>query len=74
MKKLFINHARFLTLPVVISAGVQMISSYRDGQLGSKEAGEIILAGVLLILLLFPAYLVLRAVWRKIFVQKAENQ
>lgn len=71
MKKLFINHTRFMALPVVISAGVQMISTYRDNKLDIKEAGEILLTGTALILLLFPVYLVLRAVWRKIFVQKA---
>ncbi len=74
MKKLFINYTRFMALPVVISAGVQMVGSYRDNKLDIKEAGEILLAGVGLILLLFPEYLVLRAVWRKLLVQKAENQ
>lgn len=74
MKKLFINHTRFMALPVAISAGVQMVGSYMDGTLTIKETCEIVLAGVMLILLLFPVYLVLRAIWRKIFVQKVENQ
>lgn len=74
MKKLFINHTRFMVLPVAISAGVQMVGSYMDGTLTIKETCEIVLAGVMLILLLFPVYVVLRAIWRKIFVQKAENQ
>ncbi|MBW7912647.1 MAG: hypothetical protein H3C54_02840 [Taibaiella sp.] len=74
MKKLFINHVRFMALPAIISAAVQMVCSYQDGKLNIKEACEILLAGVMLILLLFPVYLVLRAIWRKLFVQKAENQ
>lgn len=74
MKKLFINHTRFLALPAAISAGVQMVGSYMDGTLNIKGACEILLAGVVLILLLFPVYLVLRAVWRRLFVQKTENQ
>lgn len=74
MKKLFINHTRFMTLPAAISAGVQMVGSYMDGTLTIKDTCEIALAGVMLILLLFPVYLVLRAVWRRLFVQKAENQ
>lgn len=74
MKKLFINHTRFLALPVAIGAGVQIVGSYADGTLNIQEAGKILLAGAALILLLFPVYLVLRAVWRRLFVQKAENQ
>lgn len=63
-----------MALPAAIGAGVKMVSSYMDGTLTIIETCEIVLAGVMLILLLFPVYLVLRAVWRKIFVQKAENQ
>lgn len=74
MKKLFVNRIRFMALPVTISVVVRMYNSYSDGQLNIKEAGEILFTGVLLVLLLFPVYLVLRAVWRKLFVQKAENQ
>lgn len=66
MKKLFINHTRFMALPVAISAGVQMVGSYMDGTLNTQEAGEILLAGVALILLLFPVYLVLRAVLHRL--------
>ncbi len=74
MKKLFINHTRFMALPITIGVVVRMVGSYADDKLNIKEASEILLAGIELILLLFPVYLVLRAVWRKIFVQKAENQ
>ncbi len=74
MKKLFINHTRFLALPVIISTGVRMVGSYRDGKLDMPEAGKIVASSILLMLLLFPVYLVLRMVWRKIFVQKPENQ
>lgn len=66
MKKLFINHTRFMALPAGISAGVQMAGSYMDGTLTIKETCEIVLAGVILILLLFPVYLVLRAVWHRL--------
>jgi len=56
MKKLFINHTRFMTLPAAIGAGVQMAGSYEDGTLTMNETFEILLAGILLILLLFPVY------------------
>jgi glucose-6-phosphate 1-dehydrogenase len=74
MKKLFINHIRFMALPVVISTGVRMVGSYSDDTLGFREVVEILFSGILLVLLLFPVYLFLRAVWRKLFVQKTENQ
>lgn len=66
MKKLFIGHLRFMALPAIISAAVQMVSSYQDGTLTIKESCEIVLAGVGLILLLFPVYIVLRAVWHRL--------
>lgn len=63
MKKLFIAHTRFMALPVVIAIGVQMATRYMNKELSWREAGTILMSGVLLILLLFPVYLVLRAVW-----------
>lgn len=63
MKKLFINHTRFMALPVVIAVGAQMATRYMNRELSWKEAGMILMSGVMLILLLFPVYLVLRAVW-----------
>lgn len=74
MKKLFINHIRFMALPISVSVVVRMYNSYEDGKLNIKEASEILFTGILLVLLLFPVYLVLRVIWRKLFVQKAENQ
>lgn len=74
MKKLFLGYIRFMALPITVNAVVRMYNSYSDGTLDFKEAAEILFTGVLLVLLLFPVYLVLRAIWRKLFVQKAENQ
>ncbi len=74
MKKLFINHVRFMALPISISVVVRMFDSYSDGKLNIKEASEILFTGILLVLVLFPVYLVLRAIWRKLFIQKTENQ
>ncbi|MBZ0099071.1 MAG: hypothetical protein K8F30_08295 [Taibaiella sp.] len=66
MKKLFINHTRFMALPITIGVVVRIVGSYTDGKLNIKEAGEILLAGAGLILLLFPVYLVLRVVWHRL--------
>lgn len=74
MKKLFINHIRFMALPITISAVVRMVISYMDGKLDIQESGKILFSSALLGLMLFPVYLLLRTVWRKLFVQKAENQ
>lgn len=66
MKKLFINHIRFMALPAVIGTGTLLVRSYMDGELGIKEAGGIVLSGLMMMVLLFPVYLVLRVVWHRL--------
>lgn len=66
MKKLFINYTRFMALPAIISVAMRMVGSHTDGTLTIKKTCEILLAGIALILLLFPVYLVLRAVWHRL--------
>ncbi|HEY9176396.1 MAG TPA: hypothetical protein VIN07_01835 [Flavipsychrobacter sp.] len=74
MKKLFIHHIRFMAMPAIVTVVVRIVDSYANGKLDISGVAEILFSAVLLVIILFPVYLVLRAVWRKIFVQKAENQ